>query len=92
MTTDTYPALRALLGGWFHQDYALEGTVPEIMAKFAASAWPEEIVAVKEDIARFLLDHSGSADTAFEGLGADILPQGWGMDAGTWLRWIASLV
>ena len=92
MTAEPYPALRALLGGWFHQDYAIEGTVPEIMAKFAASAWPEEICAVKADVARFLLDHPGDADAAFDELGADILPQGWGMDAATWLSWIAKLL
>jgi hypothetical protein len=62
-----YTALSHFMGGWFHQDFDIEGnTVSEILAAFRAVTPPEEQAKLKSDIQRFLDDHPDDVDSAFE--------------------------
>jgi hypothetical protein len=63
----TYTALSHLMGGWFHQDFDIEGSaVPEILDAFRAVTTPEEQAKLKADIQRFLDEHPNDLDSAFE--------------------------
>jgi hypothetical protein len=54
-TARDYPELAALLSGWFHQDFDIEGdTVGAIIRAFNASSTQEAQQALSEDIHRFL--------------------------------------
>lgn len=87
-----FPALRALLDAYFHQDFDLDGDVEEIMARYRAEAPPAERRRLKQDIARFLHRHREDADEAFARiLRPAVDPGGWGMTALDWLRWIERL-
>jgi hypothetical protein len=62
-----YTALSQFLGGWFHQDFDIEGnTVPEVLDAFRAVTPPEEQAKLKSDIQRFLDEHPDDLDRAFE--------------------------
>jgi hypothetical protein len=62
-----YTALSRFLGGWFHQDFDIEGnTVPEVLDAFRAVTPPEELAKLKSDIQRFLDEHPNDLDSAFE--------------------------
>lgn len=62
-----YTALSQFLGGWFHQDFDIEGnTVPEVLDAFRAVTPPEEQAKLKSDIQRFLDEHPNDLDSAFE--------------------------
>lgn len=66
MSADAYPALADLIGGWFHQDYDLEGeTISEVIAAFRAVASAAERIRVRTDIARFMAEHQHDLDEAF---------------------------
>ncbi len=88
--TETYPYLADLLGGWFHQDFDVDGDVPEILAKFAATVTRPTAWAVVADIERFLTHHRADADRAFVRVfKPDIDPQGWKMTTAAWLEWVS---
>jgi hypothetical protein len=62
-----YTALSQFMGGWFHQDFDIEGsTVPGIVDAFRAVTPPEEQAKLKSDIQRFLDEHPNDLDGAFE--------------------------
>jgi hypothetical protein len=62
-----YTALSQFMGGWFHQDFDIEGnTVPEVVDAFRAVTPPEEQANLKSDIQRFLDEHPNDLDSAFE--------------------------
>lgn len=62
-----YTALSDFMGGWFHQDFDIEGnTVSEVLDAFRAVTPPEEQAKLKSDIQRFLDDHPNDLDSAFE--------------------------
>ena len=53
--TAKFEHLDSLIGGWFHQDYAIAGdTVEEVIESFVTKAKPQERAATREDIQRFL--------------------------------------
>jgi hypothetical protein len=62
-----YTALSQFMGGWFHQDFDIEGnTVPEVLDAFRAVTPPGEQAKLKSDIQRFLDEHPNDLDSAFE--------------------------
>jgi hypothetical protein len=62
-----YTALSQFMGGWFHQDFDIEGnSVAEILGAFRAVTPLEEQKTLKSDIQRFLDDHPNDLDSAFE--------------------------
>ena len=67
MTANHYPRLADLLGGWFHQDYDIEGeTVAEVIGAFRAVTPPDEQAALQTDISAFLTEHSETIEEDFE--------------------------
>lgn len=67
MTDNRYPRLADLIGGWFHQDYDIEGeTVAEVIGAFRAVTPPDEQAALRADISAFLIDHPERLDERFE--------------------------
>lgn len=62
-----YTALSNFMGGWFHQDFDIEGnSVPEVLDAFRAVTPTDEQRKPKLDIQRFLDAHPGDLDSAFE--------------------------
>jgi hypothetical protein len=94
---EDYPRLDALLGGWFHQDFDIEGdSLEDIIAAYKAATPADERSGVKAEVARFLqqCDVNGT-DVAEEIMtifrpGVD--PSAWAMSARQWLLRICDLV
>ncbi|HUN39651.1 MAG TPA: contact-dependent growth inhibition system immunity protein [Acetobacteraceae bacterium] len=88
-----FPHLEQFLGAWFHQDFDLDGDVPDVAAKFRQVAQPGEIDAIRSEIQTFLSHAEGDADAAFQQTFApDIAPSGWNMTAREWLTWVDRLL
>jgi hypothetical protein len=52
---DAYPYLDALVGGWFHQDFDLDGgSLEEVIASYKARSAPDDRLGAKADIQRLL--------------------------------------
>jgi hypothetical protein len=52
---DTYPYLDALVGGWFHQDFDIDGnTLEEVLASYRDRSPPGDHLGAKADIQRFI--------------------------------------
>ena len=91
--SDDYPHLDHLLGAYFHQDFAMDGDVDDIIARFVEVSDVEEVRGTVTDIQRFLYEHYQDAETAFRSVfGLTIEPQGWGMNAKQWLAWVERLL
>jgi len=67
-----YPDLAHLLGAYLNQDFDLYGpTLADAVRVFCDDDPPENVAAVREDIARFLRDHEADPDTALTALDPD---------------------
>jgi hypothetical protein len=63
----SYPALSNFMGGWFHQDFDIEGnSVPEVLEAFRSVTPTNEERKLKSEIQRLLDEHSSDLDSAFE--------------------------
>ena len=73
-----YPELSALLSGWFHQDFDIEGdTVEEIIGAFNSSSTQEGRQSLITEISRFLEISDERIDAEFIRIfNPDILPTG----------------
>ncbi len=76
MAADAYPRLADLIGGWFHQDYDIEGdTIPEIMGSFLAVTPADQREDLRQEISRFLSEHAEQLDEDFEAVfQPDVVP------------------
>jgi contact-dependent growth inhibition (CDI) system CdiI-like immunity protein len=62
-----YNALLDFMGAWFHQDFDIQGnSVVEIVGAYRGVTPPDEQRKLKSDIQRFLAEHPGDLDTAFD--------------------------
>lgn len=53
---DKYPYLDALVGGWFHQDFDIDGnTLEEVLASYRHRTPPGDHLGAKADIQRFIV-------------------------------------
>lgn len=87
-----YPALSAFLGGWFHQDFDLEGDVPDVVRAWKATVTPAQHSALAYDIRDFL-GRDDDLDDAFINLfQPQVTPSGWSLDAAGWLSWVLRLI
>jgi len=67
MTVTPYSKLADLVGGWFHQDYDIEGeTVVDVINAFRAVTPPEQQAALCAEIAAFLNEYPARLDEEFE--------------------------
>lgn len=56
---DNYPALRDLIGGYFHQDYdIISDDVDEVVEAFKKESWDDDRKNVVADIQHFLEKHN----------------------------------
>src|SRR5436309_645897 len=52
---DAYPYLDALVGGWFHQDFDLDGdTLEDLIDAYKKGTPPDDLGGARADIKRFL--------------------------------------
>jgi hypothetical protein len=94
-SADAFPNLRKFLGGWFHQDFDLEGdaSLAGIVASYRQTSSPEERAAVSAEIDGFLALPSETLDDEFiRTFTPDIDPAGWGMTARQWLGRVRDLL
>jgi hypothetical protein len=91
---EPYPFLRRLLGGWFHQDFDIDGeTLEEILAKFKSVTPEAEVLGVKLDIETLLQNSADDLDDEFAGhFQPDIDPAGWGMTTREWLMCVHKIL
>ena len=87
-----YPELEHLMGGWFHQDYDVEGdTLEEVVAAYLAVASAPQRRTLVEDIERFLRtarDVDGDFQDTFQ---PDVIPTGFAPTTREFLERIAAL-
>jgi hypothetical protein len=84
----TYPHLDTLIKGYLNQDYAYYAeTIEGVVDAYLKQVEPKYAQRVRVDIARFLHDHQGKLDEAFEAAyGFDFSPELWGLTAETFLK------
>jgi hypothetical protein len=52
---EAYPYLDALVGGWFHQDFDIDGgSLEDVIASYKARTTEDDHLGAKADIKRFL--------------------------------------
>jgi len=85
-----YPELFQFLGGYFHQDWALDATTPtEVVRGFLAEAPTEQVAGVVAEVDRLLAGEPSDAALArvvYEELGCDYDPTPDGVSVRDWLR------
>ena len=91
-----YPYLDALIGGWFHQDFDIEGdTLEAMIAAFKKVRTPTDCAQTRADIARLLSRYDDKAlPQEFVRLfQPDVTVEGWdGMSTRQWLTRIDALL
>jgi hypothetical protein len=76
MAADAYPRLADLVGGWFHQDYDIEGdTIPEIMGSVLAVTPADQREDLRQEISRFLSEHAEQLDISCGSIPKAVAPQ-----------------
>jgi hypothetical protein len=76
MTDTAFPHLYGLIGGWFHQDFDIEGsTVAEVMQAFCRATPMDQRAQLNAEITRFLSEHPDDLDASFEAtFKPDVIP------------------
>ena len=92
--TSNSPKLDALMHSHFHQDFNLIAeTIEGLVANFKDTSTSEEIVNVREDIAKFLNLSDGEIESVFkESYGYDFDPALWGLTEKTFLQRLYKLL
>ena len=93
--TNDYPQLDSLIGGWFHQDFDLDGaTLDEIVTAYKSAHSPEDWRNTKADIQRFLQerDERQVKEDFVRLFQPDVDPEAWNMSTRQWLLRIADLL
>lgn len=93
---EQYPYLFNLIGGWFHQDFSLEGnnTFEEIIAAFRNESPPSDWMGVRADIHRLLRFYDGEKLSQEFGrlFSYQVDPALWGMTTRQWLSKVDELL
>ena len=89
-----FPKLDSLMHSHFHQDFDLiADTIKGLVADFKDTSTSEEIVNVREDIAKFLNLSDGEIESVFkESYGYDFDPALWDLTAKTFLQRLNKLL
>lgn len=76
MRTQEYPRLAEFIGGWFHQDFDIEGaSMVDVVRNFQAVTPRNEQFALREEIRAFLDAHPEKIDDDFVRIfSPDIIP------------------
>jgi len=88
-----YPQLETLIGGWFHQDFDINGdTLEQIVAAYRSVTPLDQQLALATEIGRFL-DQTDDVEGEFQRrFKPDISPTGFAPTTRQFLETIASLV
>src|SRR5262249_52333321 len=91
---ESYPFLRQLLGGGFHQDFDIDGdTLEEILAKFKSVTPEGGILGVKSDIETFIKNSRDALCKQFVAhFQPEVDPRRWGMTTREWLMRIHEIL
>jgi CdiI immunity protein len=90
-----YPYLDALVGGWFHQDFDIDGsTLEEVLSSYKWRTAPDDRLGAKADIQRFLRNTSDDRldDEFNERFTPGAFPGRDDLNLSDWLRKIYSLL
>lgn len=88
-----FAALESLIGGWFHQDFDLEGdTLEEIVGKYRQVTPLPEQLDVVADIQRFLAGAKDVDEEFEERFRPDVMPTGFAPSTREFLERIAELL
>jgi hypothetical protein len=91
--TTTYPELETLMGGWFHQDFDLNGdTLDEVIAAYKAATPAPQRRALVAEIQRFLTGATDVESEFEQTFHPDVLPTGFAPSTREFLSRIAALV
>lgn len=85
------PALENFLSGYFHQDWTMEhDTADGVVAAYLGGEADEQIVAVRDDLARIASEGLDEAalGARLRSLGSEYDPT---VDGGSWQDWLAAL-
>lgn len=93
----SYPYLEQLLGGWFHQDFDLEGgDIETIIADYKQVSHAHDVMGLRADIKRLIHDTEANElvlEQVFIDLfKPDVMPEAWGMTTKDWLLQIYKIV
>ena len=88
-----YPQLETLLGGWFHQDFDINGdTLDEIIAAYRGVTPVDQQRSLAAEIERFLKE-AGDVDSEFQRrFKPDVSPTGFAPTTRQFLTTITSLL
>jgi hypothetical protein len=88
-----YPQLETLMGGWFHQDFDINGdTLEEIIAAYRGVTPVDQQRSLATEIERFL-SQAGDVDSEFQRrFKPDVSPTGFAPTIRLFLTSIASLL
>ena len=89
--TEAESSLGSLLGGYFHQDWDIEGPNAEaVIRRFASENLREDVVTAKDEAQALLAAGLGEHELAatVKALGQDYLPEADGMSYRRWLEFI----
>ncbi len=91
MPEKNYPHIAEVIGGWFHQDFDIEGeTVAEIISAFNKVSTPQQRQAVIDEIDEFLRADDARVETEFVRIfNPDIEPTGFAPSTRAFLEEIA---
>lgn len=91
-----YPHLAQLIGGWFHQDFDIEGgTLEAMIAAFKKVTTPADCAETRADIGRLLsrYDDQALSQEFVRLFRPDVIVEGWdGMSTRQWLTRIDELL
>lgn len=94
--TQDFEYLDSLIGGWFHQDFDIDGSNPEeIMASYKAKTKPQEQEGLAHDIREYLAQHPDDtelADHFKRTFDPDLVDGAWGLTTREFLTKIESLL
>jgi hypothetical protein len=87
---ERFPELHTFFGGWFHQDWPIEGEDDVAVIKaFSDEVGPETVEAVRGELARFLqlgLDEEAMQHAIWEDFACGYYPMGSGQSMTVWVR------
>ncbi len=90
-----YPHLDQLIGGWFHQDFDIEGeTLEQIISSHNKVSSAEDRQYTRSDIQKFLQERDDRQvkEDLIRLFHPDVDPEAWGMSTRQWLQRIYELL
>jgi hypothetical protein len=88
-----YPEIETLMGGWFHQDFDINGdTLDEIVAAYRAVTPLDQQRALAAEVGRYLAEESDVERDFEPRFHPDVSPTGFAPTTREFLERIASLV